>query len=373
MREKNNNAVIIINSLSCGGAEKVCSTLAKETEGIICIYKIIPSKNHFNVGKTTTINLGFYNGSFFFFKAVNVLFAFIRFQYYLIKERPTVIISFLHISHFFSYFSFFSMSKIKRVYSERSLIECEYSGIRLKIISFIIKYIFNNKKKSDSIISISKRVELSLEKIGVNLSNNFIIYNPIRCINQNMFLSSNPNLDKQLKLFTVSRLHETKNITFLIKCAEKLKLRYSNLSLDIVGVGPERANLEILVKQLDLKSNVNFTGFLSKPFEPLYKGGIFVYASRHESFGNVCLEAASYGVPVLLPDSSGAVEEVFSLSNNSGAKFYKNNNIDSFVHEINQILSFGVVKELSERLHNYSFLFNEDQVISHYQRIIFED
>ena len=65
---------------------------------------------------------------------------------------------------------------------------------------------------------------------------------------------------KNIKLITVGRLAPFKNIDRIIMSLKQIDFEDNNIKLFIVGDGPERQNLEILVKKLKLENSIFFKG-----------------------------------------------------------------------------------------------------------------
>ena len=87
-------------------------------------------------------------------------------------------------------------------------------------------------------------------------------------------------------------------------------MHQKNVSLVIVGDGPERERL----RALDASKKVIFTGNLTgQSLSAVYASAdVFVFASQVETFGNVVLEAMASGLPVLAYDYACAHQHVQS-------------------------------------------------------------
>ena len=114
-------------------------------------------------------------------------------------------------------------------------------------------------------------------------------------------------LPKKYILF-VGVLHPRKNIPFLVRSYAKLK-RDADLShgLVLAGLkGPAAAEIEQLIHELGIASDVTITGYVEDWQLPLlYKNAdIFVLPTLYEGFGLVTLEAMYYGTPVVITDCS---------------------------------------------------------------------
>ncbi|MEK7538398.1 MAG: glycosyltransferase family 4 protein [Patescibacteria group bacterium] len=98
------------------------------------------------------------------------------------------------------------------------------------------------------------------------------------------------------------RLLQNKNVDVLIRAVGILVQKNINLSLFVVGEGPEKEKLQKLTHELELENNVSFFGFLQDPSE-LYglmkSSKILVLPSTREGFGIIVIEANACGLPVL--------------------------------------------------------------------------
>lgn len=104
----------------------------------------------------------------------------------------------------------------------------------------------------------------------------------------------------------VGRLWHHKRVDLVIKALSTLAIG----NLIIVGEGPEKKKLKKLVSQLGLKSRVKFLNSLSNAkLEEMYRSVTCgVYTPTREPFGIMPLEAASYGLPVVVTEDGGYTE-----------------------------------------------------------------
>jgi glycosyltransferase involved in cell wall biosynthesis len=110
----------------------------------------------------------------------------------------------------------------------------------------------------------------------------------------------------------VGRLVGTKGIDVLLRAAARVKAEGSNITLRIIGNGPERPRLEAQSQALGLADCVNFLGYQPdlKLCEALEGVGIIVVPSlAGEVFGLVALENMARGIVPIVP-SGGALAEV---------------------------------------------------------------
>lgn len=103
------------------------------------------------------------------------------------------------------------------------------------------------------------------------------------------------------RLVTVGRLCERKGQADLLRAFARLHQADSDVHLDIVGKGPQRAHLQELAVELGVEDSVTFHGFVShdEKVRLLNQAEVFVFASRQEGFGLAVLEAMAVGLPVV--------------------------------------------------------------------------
>jgi sugar transferase (PEP-CTERM/EpsH1 system associated) len=98
---------------------------------------------------------------------------------------------------------------------------------------------------------------------------------------------------------TVGRLNEVKCQDVLIRSFARVRDRFRDARLLIVGDGPRRAELEALVASLGLEGATTFTGYQARPDQFLHAMDIFALTSRAEGLPLAILEAWAAGLPVV--------------------------------------------------------------------------
>lgn len=92
--------------------------------------------------------------------------------------------------------------------------------------------------------------------------------------------------------------------------ANRTQLRY----MDIVGDGPDRAELEQLASQLGIAEYVKFHGFLPNPYPLIRASQLLCIPSEHEGLPNVALEAMALGTAVVATNCSGSLRTLFGAN-----------------------------------------------------------
>jgi glycosyltransferase involved in cell wall biosynthesis len=111
----------------------------------------------------------------------------------------------------------------------------------------------------------------------------------------------------------LGRLVDVKGVDILIKAFAKALSRV-DASLEIVGDGPLRGDLQALCASLNLTQRVTFSGWLAQPdaSQRLRESDVFVLPSLHECGGAAVMEAMAVGIPVIATKWGGPVDYVDS-------------------------------------------------------------
>ena len=113
-----------------------------------------------------------------------------------------------------------------------------------------------------------------------------------------------------LRLISVGRLVPRKGFHTVLRAVAWLRERGGDVTLRIVGDGPERVALECLTAELGLSKTVTFVGFIPRERMclQLSNAQIFVSGSVQEGFSMSMLESLASGVPVVGFDVGGLAE-----------------------------------------------------------------
>lgn len=110
-------------------------------------------------------------------------------------------------------------------------------------------------------------------------------------------------------VIAVGRLVKQKNFSLLIRSFSEA-LRRVDARLLIVGEGEERAQLESLVKALDLQDCVDLPGYMSNVHGLVARADLFVLSSNYEGLPNALLEALAVGTPAVSTDCLSGPSEI---------------------------------------------------------------
>lgn len=116
----------------------------------------------------------------------------------------------------------------------------------------------------------------------------------------------------RFSLLAVGRLHAVKDHAFLVRACVELQTHGVGFECSIAGDGPERKNLESLIRQLGLENRVTLLGHVAhEQTASLYaRADVVVLTSRSEGIPLVLMEAMAAGKIVLAPAITGIPELV---------------------------------------------------------------
>ncbi|MEO1773398.1 MAG: glycosyltransferase [Pseudomonadota bacterium] len=113
-------------------------------------------------------------------------------------------------------------------------------------------------------------------------------------------------------LLFVGRLSAIKGVALLLRAVAALAETHPDLTLTLVGDGPEAPGLKAEAEALGIADRVTFTGYLSQDevAERLAATDVFVLPSFAEGVPVVLMEAMAAGRPVIAPQVAGVPELV---------------------------------------------------------------
>jgi glycosyltransferase involved in cell wall biosynthesis len=119
---------------------------------------------------------------------------------------------------------------------------------------------------------------------------------------------SRSSVTPDLRIVVVGRLSREKGQRLALKALQVASARSDkHIHLDIVGDGPDRAELETIAEQLGIRDKVVFHGFVSNPYPMIQQAHLLCIPSEYEGLPNVALEAMALGTTVVATDCSGSL------------------------------------------------------------------
>ena len=164
------------------------------------------------------------------------------------------------------------------------------------------------------VICVSERVrELVLgdTKPGCRTS---VVYNGV---NPEMFFPPNEPVGGAPVVLCVGNLLPIKGHEVLVRAMASIASEFPEITLEIVGHGPEEPRLRGLVEQLGIGGRVRFLGRQQRKqvAEAMRRCMVFALPSKYEGLGCVYLEAMATGKPVIACRGQGIAEVIRHGSN----------------------------------------------------------
>lgn len=296
------DVILHIPSLGGGGAERVALDIAR----------------HFVAEKKTIALFIYRNGSAYELPAgVDVIVSrsnghigrVLEFRALLRNVEVQTVVSFLPYANLVSLLAnLWVRQRPRLVVSEHlSSVELGHPSLNERIKFALLTLLY---KRSDCIVAVSEGIAADLRmRLGKAISHKIVvIYNPCHITE---IYDSRPSGDAQNQtILAVGRLVPQKGFDTLISAFRDVRQEVADARLTILGEGPERLKLEALVAQYGLQESITLPGF-SRDIAGAYQcADLFVCSSRAEGFGNVIVEALSFGLPVVSTACRHGPEEI---------------------------------------------------------------
>ena len=160
--------------------------------------------------------------------------------------------------------------------------------------------------------------------------------NPVELLPENPHVIRKLDFHSPVRLGMVARLDPIKDHRTVIVGFKRILERFPNATLELLGDGILRNELEKLVLELGLKGKVIFKGNVSDVYDQIRQWDLFLYATTaKEGLGNVVSEALANGLPCILSDQSMLREIV---GDSGSAEFFKPGNPVALADKVIKLL-----------------------------------
>lgn len=305
---------LLINSLECGGAERVLANLSNALEKEYTVFLIQlyrqTEEDYPAGGQIIVLDDGKKRnrlGEYLFFKR--------KLEMYARQYRPQSIISFLLNA---CLCNMIANTGAKKIISVRNYLKKQFKGIKLSIWEFVFKHVF---VKADMTVSVSDQMKRDLIRdYGFAPEKSAVIYNPYTiCEIQNA--AREPVEEELVSIFThpviinLGNVGRQKGQCHLIRAFAALKKAADDIKLVIIGKTTNTEyvdRLRQLTIDLDVADDVVFLGYRSNPHKYLAKSTLFALPSLYEGFPNALVEAMLCGLPVIAADCMTGPREILA-------------------------------------------------------------
>ena len=181
-----------------------------------------------------------------------------------------------------------------------------------QILKILIRIFY---RFADAIITVSESAAQELELHGVPQKKIKVIYNPV--LTPDLAVLADEKIDLSWfnpavpVVLAVGRFTAQKDFETLIRAFATVR-KQRLVKLLILGDGPEKAHLDRLIAELDLKSDVIMPGFMKNPYPYFKHSNMFVLSSRWEGLPTVLIEALALGLPIVSTDCPSGPREILN-------------------------------------------------------------
>jgi colanic acid/amylovoran biosynthesis glycosyltransferase len=139
-------------------------------------------------------------------------------------------------------------------------------------------------------------------------------------------------------LVAAGRLTWQKGFPDLVIAIQQLRLASIPVKLVVIGEGPQRKELEFMIRELGLQSAITLTGNQTQEQIRQWFGKAygFVLSSIAEGFPNVIAEAMAAGIPIVTSDCGGIPELIRDEKN---ARMYQAGNTEQLSERLKEVLN----------------------------------
>jgi len=196
-------------------------------------------------------------------------------------------------------------------------LESKVNPLKFKLLKKILQH-------ASKIICNSNYTQSVVKESGFDENRIIVIHPGIPKTNPSLDLNKTETINKynlkgKFVLITVGRLVKRKGHDKVIQSLKEIIKINKDIKYIVCGNGPERENLEMMVKEGNLENYVTFVGDIERgELETIYSvADLFIMLNREiketgdvEGYGIVFLEAGIYGLPVIGGNNGGVPDAV---------------------------------------------------------------
>lgn len=334
------------------------SHLLSSKVNLVCLNRLFRFSKLFKTKNRLYINFFIYLYNFKLIRLFNILKRIFSLRSTFRKLNPDLIISFIEITNITTIIAATGL-KIPIIVSERT-----------NPYYYKIPFIYNKFRdffypKAKLIVTQTQSAASYFHKLNQHQLR--VIPNSVKKpINSKIEL-----LPKVVNIVSVGRLCKSKDFGTLIKAFSSILHDLednADLNLTIYGEGPDRNQLEELIKFYNLESKVSLPGFCDEIEAKLLSADLFVFPSEFEGFPNALAEAMAIGLPVIASNCAGNVELVQDLIN---GRLFPIGDYDLLASLIKELISdYPQRVKLSIAAKEIVEQFNEDKIFTQWEEAI---
>jgi len=309
---KNLRVALYLPSLVGGGAERVMLNLGEGLVELGCTVDLVLVNAFGELLSQIPTGVRVTN-----LKAPRTSFSLLSLARYFRSARPDVVISAMGNSNVVLMIAkALSGSNVSTILTEHSV----SAGTAVKLVDRIYRRLARVLyPRATAVVAVSSGVADDLRAaIGIDRRLISVIYNPVLSsgywekvrapLSHPWFAPGQPPV-----ILGVGRLVDEKDFPVLIRALFTIR-QTMDVRLLILGEGPNRAQLEELVRDLRLSESVLLPGFADNPYAYMAAASVFALSSRSEGLPTVLIEAIASGTQVVSTDCKSGPREILEIT-----------------------------------------------------------
>lgn len=338
-RKIGKKALFMVNSLSNGGAERVCINMANEliAEGYNIDFILLgnnkENRKSYELNKDVKIFNLEINEKSKIKKTLKIISSVNKIDDFILQqekdEKYSLITSHLPMANIMTRLSI--VNKRSLYVFHTSLSNYDKLGSK-KLFRVLIHYMFDNRK----IVAVSEGVKKEcIDEYHLQKSNIKTIYNPVD-ENEVTKKAQEPIDEIDYKyLLLVGRFNEAKRQDRMVEIFYKGEF-YKNYKLVFCGTGILEDKIKNQVKELGISDRVIFLGWQSNVYKWMKNAEILVSTSDNEAFPMNLIEAIICGTRIVASNCKFGPDEI--LKGNFSKFLVETDNIEQYIEKINLAL-----------------------------------
>ncbi|WOD42904.1 glycosyltransferase [Hwangdonia lutea] len=351
---------LLTDSLGSGGAEKMAANMSISLSNKGYEVFVVSMLNNISYEFAGTL----YNFGLVKEKSGKLL-AFLQFKRFFNKQGFDVIIDHRVRARFFKevVFSKYVFKKCRVIYVVHHYdLSLYFTALKIPFLSRFPHV------KSKTFVSVSKQVQNHL-KLQLEIDS-ILIYNYVLAQSiETAFGKHQPNNANFKYVVAVGRLVKVKRFDLLISSYAKSNLPKNNIKLFILGEGPERGNLESLLKILGMEDMIELKGFHNNPYGFIKQAQALVMSSKYEGFPMVLIEALALYTPMVSFNCESGPSEI--IQHNKNGLLVENQNSELLIKAMNTLLlNEELYKDIKHNMAKTPNKFSEDNIVEQWINLI---
>jgi glycosyltransferase involved in cell wall biosynthesis len=287
--------------------------------------------------------------------------------------RPHVLLSCTHSMNLAAFLSTRAYGRrrvawiLREGINTRAAIEDDTSaGLGRALRSLATRHVY---RAPDRVLAISQGVADGLAgNFGVPRDRLCVIHNPVDVSRVVRSAQDADGASPPVRFIVAcGRLYRQKGFDLLLRAFARLGA--ADLTLVLLGEGPERSSLESLARELGVASRLVMPGFVTNPWSWVARAAAFVLPSRWEGFASVLVEAMACGTPVVAADCEYGPREI--LRDSEAGLLVRAGDTESLTAAIRQVLTDpALARELAVRGRRRALDFDAPVVARHYADLV---